>query len=186
MVTRQICCFQTWTSDKTHLRWLLPTRGWRIRISTSQFWLSSLILGRMAMRKTKTFQVENLLIESVVWINENLIDKTVYYTKCAVLYMYVYTHSVDSFQHLRCEERQFSGSFCNSAGWLLDQGIGAMLANTTMGHCAASHWSYGDVTLAGSTPSNASLNFCQPLYYLLKPKIKSRQDRWTCSSTSYF
>ena len=68
------------------------------------------------MRKTKTFQVENLLIESVVWINENLIDKTVYYTKCAVLYMYVYTHSVDSFQHLRCEERQFSGSFCNSAG----------------------------------------------------------------------
>ena len=100
--------------------------------------------------------------------------------------MYLFTHSVDLFQHLRCEERQFSGSFCNSAGWLLDQGIGAMLADTTMGHCAASHWSYGDVTLAGSTSSNASLNFCQPLYYLLKPKMKSFQDRWTCWSTSYF
>ena len=94
--------------------------------------------------------------------------------------------NIYTFCGLRCEERQISGSFCNSAGWILDQGIGAMLADMTMGHCAASHWSYGDVTPAGSTSSNASLNFCQPLYYLLKPKMKSFQDAWTCWSTWYF
>ena len=135
--------------------------------------------------------IQKIVLKSVLWRgSESARYFCIFQLLCFSLHptshMYVYTHSVDSFQHLRCEERQFSGSFCNSAGWLLDQGIGAMLANTTMGHCAASHWSYGDVTLAGSTPSNASLNFCQPLYYLLKPKMKSFQDRWTCWSTSYF
>ena len=65
------------------------------------------------------------------------------------------------------------------SGWAPIWGIEAMLGDTTMGHCAASElilWRRHSTDPAGSTSSNSPPNSCQPLYYLLKSKMKYFQN----------